>query len=168
MMDFLSCIEQTIADAYKVSSRNTLKENKALGRQEIKYKQCGKQLLYSFDVDVAKKPLPFPFFKDYKGLKKVSDYILFTQRKKDKKPFVLIFELKKSRSPNKQLKLTKLFCDFLIQRMNYAFSESFKPEIRMIGLVEGIKTGTRIDDVSYRDGIFTTPLRYIEIAKLLV
>lgn len=167
MMDFLTCVEQTIADVYKVNSRNTLKEDKTLGRQEIRYKRSGKQLLYSFDVDERGNPSPFPFFKDYKGLKKVSDFVLFTNRQKDNKPFILIFELKKSKSPYKQLKATKSFCEFLIKRMEQAFPVNFDPEIRMIGLVEGIKTGTRIDDVTYNDGIFNTPLRYIEIAKLL-
>lgn len=167
-MDFLSCVEQTIADIYKVNSRNTLKENKTLGRQEIKYKQSGKQLLYSFDVDEEGKPQPFPFFKDYPGLKMISDFILFTNRQKDNKPFILIFELKKRKSPNRQLKITKVFCEFLIKRINFAFHEAFVPEIRMIGLVEGIKTGTRIDDIKYIDDIFTTPLRNIDISKLLI
>ena len=167
-MDFLSCIEQTISGSYKVNTRNTLKEDKESGRQEIKYEQSGKQLVYSFDVNTPGVPQPFPFFKNYPDLKIVSDYVLFTNRKSDNKPFILIFELKKSKSPNKQLKATKQFCCYLIERMNSVFKFNFEPEIRMIGLVEGIKPRSRVDDVKYSDGIFNTPLRFFKIKDLLV
>lgn len=167
-MDFLSCIEQTISDDYKINSRNTLKEDKGNGRQEVKYKQDGKQLVYSFDVLASGIPHPFPFFKDYPGLKIISDYILFTNRKSDNKPFILIFELKKSKSPNKQLRATKQFCSYIIERMNGVFKTQYNPEIRMIGLIEGIKPRSRVDDVKYIDGIFNTPLRFFKIKNLLV
>ena len=167
-MDFLSCIDQTISGNYKVYSRNTLKEDKASGRQEIKYEQSGKQLVYSFDVVASGIPEPFPFFMNYPGLKLVSDYIIFTNRKSDNKPFILIFELKKNKSPNKQLRATKQFCNYLIERMNTVFKENFKPEIRMIGLVEVMKTRSRVSGVKYYDGIFYTPLRFFKIKDLLV
>ena len=167
-MDFLSCVEQTISGNYKVNSRNTLKEDKASGRQEIKYEQSGKQLVYSFDVVTSGIPEPFPFYKDYPGLKIVSDYVIFTIRKSDNKPFVLIFELKKTKSPNKQLWATKLFCKYLIERMNIVFKENFEPEIRMIGLIEGMKSRSRVDDIKYDNGVFHTPLRFFKIKDLLV
>jgi hypothetical protein len=167
-MDFLSCIEQTISDVYKVNSRNTLKEDKTLGRQEIRYERSGKQLIYSLDVAVSGIPQPFPFFKNYPDLKIVSDYVLFTNRKSDNKPFILIFELKKNKLPNKQLKATKQFCCYLMERVNSVFKYKFEPEIRMIGLVEGIKPMSRVDNVKYNDGIFNTPLRFFKIKDLLI
>lgn len=167
-MDFLSCIEQTISVNYKVNSRNTLKEDKTSGRQEIKYQQSGKQLVYSFDVVTAGIPEPFPFYKNYPGLKIVSDYIIFTNRQSDNKPFILIFELKKSKSPNKQLWATKQFCLYLIERMNSVFKENFEPEIRMIGLIEGMKLRSRVDDIKYNNGIFHTSLRFFKIKDLLI
>lgn len=167
-MDFLSCIEQTISENYKVNSRNTLKEDKASGRQEIKFERSGKQLVYSFDVVAPEIPEPFPFYRSYPGLKIVSDYIIFTNRKSDNTPFVLIFELKKRKSPNKQLRATKQFCNYLIERMNNVFKEKFKPEIRMIGLIEGMKTRSRVDDIKYNDGFFYTPLRFFKIKDLLI
>lgn len=165
--DFLSFVEQTISDCYKVKTSKAFKEDKSAGRQRVEYKSQGKQLVYSFDVNTAGIAQVFPFFKDAKGLKSVSDYIVFTNRKSDSQPFILIFELKKSEFPKQQLIASSEFCQFIIQRINTVFKQEFKPIIRMIGLVEKMKTATRIDKQEYNNGILYTPLRTLDISKLL-
>lgn len=165
--DFLYCVDQALSSTYKVNTRKVFLEEKESGRQEIKYKSQGKQLVFSFDVNTRGVASPFPFFKNVEGLKSVSDYILFTLRMSDSKPFILIFELKKKKRPKKQLLATKKLCLYIIDMINIAFKEEFQPEIRMIGLVEGIKTATQIDKLEYKDNILYTPLRVLEISKLL-
>lgn len=165
--NFLYCVEQAISNAYKVNTSKVFQEEKESGRQEIKYKSQGKQLVFSFDVNTKGVASPFPFFKNVEGLKSVSDYILFTLRMSDSKPFILIFELKKNKRPKRQLLATKQLCLYIMEMINIAFNEDFHPEIRMIGLVEGIKTSTQIDKLEYKDDILYTPLRVFEISKLL-
>lgn len=165
--DFLYYVDQTLSNSYKVNTRKVFREDKISGRQEIKYKSQGKQLVFSFDVNTKGVVSPFPFFKDVEGLKSVSDYVLFTSRSSDSKPFILIFELKKKKLPKKQLLATKQFCLYIIEMINLVFHKTFQPEIRMIGLVEGIKTATQIDKIEYKDDVLYTPLRVLDIAKLL-
>lgn len=165
--DFLFYIDQALSDLYKVTTRKILQEDKDSGRQSIKYISQGKQLVYSFDVNTKGISTPFPVFKDVPGLKAMSDYIMFTTRASDSKPFILIFELKKSKLPKSQLLATEQFCRFLISRINSVFPVEFKPEIRMIGLVENMKTCTRIDKIEYFENILYTPLRVLDIGKLL-
>lgn len=165
--DFLCCVDQALSNVYKVNTRKFFREDKESGRQEIKYKSQGKQLVFSFDVNKKGVASPFPFFKDVEGLKSVSDYILFTLRTSDSKPFILIFELKKKKIPQKQLLATKQLCLYIVEMINIVFHEEFHPEIRMIGLVEGIKIATQIDKIEYKNDILYTPLRVLNIAKLL-
>ena len=165
--EFLSFVEQTISDCYKVKTSKAFKEDKSTGRQRVEYKSRGKQLVYSFDVNTAGIAQVFPFFKNIKGLKSVSDYIVFTNRKSDLQPFILIFELKKSEYPKQQLMASLEFCQYIIQRINTVFKQDFKPVIRMIGLVEKMKTATRIDKLEYNNDILYTPLRTLDISKLL-
>lgn len=165
--DFLCCVDQALSNTYRVNTRKVFREDKKLGRQEIKYKTQGKQLVFSFDVNTKGVASPFPFFNNIEGLKSVSDYILFTLRSSDLKPFILIFELKKKKLPKKQLLATKQLCLYMIEMINIAFNANFHPEIRMIGLVEGIKTMTQIDKYKYKNDILYTPLRVLDIAKLL-
>lgn len=165
--DFLYYIDQALSDVYKVNTHKVLREDKKSGRQEIKYKSQGKQLVFSFDINSEGIDPPFPFFKDVEGLNSVSDYILFTIRTSDSKPFILIFELKKTKLPKKQLLATEQLCIFIINRINSVFHVNLQPEIRMIGLVENIKTGTKIDKLEYKNKLLYTPLRVLDIAKLL-
>lgn len=165
--DFLFYIDQALSNSYKVNTRKILQEDKISGRQSIKYISHGRQLVYSFDVNKKGVPPIFPMFKNVTGLKEVSDYVLFTTRASDSKPFILIFELKKSKLPKSQLLATEQFCRFLISRINSVFPVKFKPEIRMIGLVENMKTCTRIDKIEYFENILYTPLRVLDIGKLL-
>ena len=165
--DFLFYIDQALSEEFKVNTRKVLKEDKILGRQEIKYKSQGKHLVYSFDINTKGMKSPFPFFKDVKGLKSISDYIMFTTRVVDSKPFILIFELKKNKLPKKQLLATEYLCNYLICKIRTTFGIDLQPEIRMIGLVENVKYGTQIDKLEYKDRILYTPLRVLDIAKLL-
>ncbi len=87
--DFLFYIDQALSEEYKINSRKILKEDKESGRQEVKYKSQGKQLVYSFDVNAEGVASPFPIFKDVGGIKAVSDFIMFTMRAEDSKPFIL-------------------------------------------------------------------------------
>ena len=165
--DFLYCVDQALSSSYKINTRKVFREDKESGRQEIKYKSQGKQLVFSFDVNTKGVASPFPFFNNVEGLKSVSDYIVFTLRTSDSKPFILIFELKKKKRPKKQLLATKQLCLYMIEMINIAFKMDFHPEIRMIGLVEGIKSTTQIDKLEYKDNMLYTPFRVLEISKLL-
>ena len=55
----------------------------------------------------------------------------------------------------------------MMNRINAVFHVNIQPEIRMIGLVENIKFGTQIDNLEYKNKILYTPLRVLDIAKLL-
>jgi|GEM_PF-5742847 len=77
----------------------------------------------------------FPYFNDVEGLKSISDYVVFAQRGDDF--FAFIIEMKKSsHSPQKQVRLTKIFVEFLLNRIKGAglSIDSDGCKIRLIGI----------------------------------
>ncbi len=83
----------------------------------------------------------FPYFNDIEGYKKNCDYIIFAEN--TSKLYVFLVELKNSiASPEKQLKISKPFAEFLVARIE-AVEGSFGKEI--IYKMVGIKERARVD-----------------------
>lgn len=165
MAGFLQCIDESIDGSFKESPCvSTLVENRPNGTQKIVLQGGGQKLLYCFEKDGIKL---YPYFNDVEGLKSIADYVLFTKTDKDE-PFILIFELKKSKNPIYQLMATKYFCVFLMERISVAQKCKFCPQIRMIGLVENAKGSTNPRNLKYNErGVLTTPIRKLKLTDLL-
>lgn len=165
MTEFLQCIDESIDSSFKESSCvSTLVEKKPNGTQQIVLQGGGQKLLYCFERDGVRL---YPYFKDVEGLKSIADYVLFTKTDKEE-PYILIFELKKSKNPVYQLMATRYFCVFLIERINMTQKCKFNPKIRMIGLVENAKGSTNPRNLKYNErGFLTTPLRKLKLTDLL-
>ena len=165
MADFLQCVEECLDRTFKEHpSVSTLVEKKLGGTQQIVLQGGGQKLIYSFDKNNA---VLFPYFNDIHNLKSIADYVVFTQSSQGM-PFILVFELKKSKSPVFQLLATKAFCAFLMERINLAKHTCFKAEIRMIGLVENAKGSTNPRNLKYNQRkIISTSLRKLKLTDLL-
>lgn len=165
MADFLQCVEMCLDSSFLQNPRNsTLVENKPEGAQQIVLHGGGPKLIYSFDKDGVNL---YPYFTEVIGLKSIADYVVFSQSSEGT-PFVLVFELKKSKSPVYQLLVTKTFCTFVMDRINNACKTGFNAEIRMIGLVENAKGSTNPRNLKYNDKkILTTSLRSLKLEDLL-
>ena len=166
MADFLQCVGKCLDSSFLQNPRNsTLVENKPNGAQQIVLHGGGPKLIYSFDKDDVNL---YPYFTKVTGLNCVADYVVFSQSS-DGTPFVLVFELKKTKSPVYQLLVTKMFCTFMLDRINRACKTGFNAEIRMIGLVENAKGSTNPRNLKYNDKkILTTSLRSLKLEDLLV
>lgn len=166
MADFLQCVGMCLDSSFLLNPRNsTLVENKPGGTQQIVLHGRGQRLIYSFDKDGVNL---YPYFTEVTGLNSIADYVVFSQSS-DGTPFVLVFELKKTKSPVYQLLVTKMFCTFMLDRINCACKTGFNAEIRMIGLVENAKGSTNPRNLKYNDKkILTTSLRSLKLEDLLV
>lgn len=165
MVDFLQCVGRCLDSSFLQNPKtSTLVENKPEGAQQIVLHGGGPKLIYSFDKDGVNL---YPYFTEETGLNSIADYVIFSQSS-DGTPFVLIFELKKSKSPVYQLLVTKIFCTFMLDRINKACKTGFNAEIRMIGLVENAKGSTNPRNIKYNDKtILTTSLRSLKLEDLL-
>ena len=165
MADFLQCVGRCMDSSFLQNPRNsTLVENKPNGAQQIVLHGGGPKLIYSFDKDGVNL---YPYFTEVTGLHSIADYVVFSQST-DGTSFVLVFELKKTKSPVYQLLVTKTFCTFMLDRINQACKTGFNAEIRMIGLVENAKGSTNPRNLKYNDRkILTTSLRSLKLDDLL-
>ena len=90
----------------------------------------------------------FPYFQDKTGYKQNCDYIVFAEN--DICLYVFLVELKNSiASPERQLKISKPFAEFLVSRIEAVVGSSAKKvEYRMIGIKERLsKRKTRIENL---------------------
>lgn len=116
--------------------------------------QC---LIYKYDKKLGKeyKGGLFPFFAKTEGVCKVSDYIVFSERKGVL--YVLIVELKRGKAQTfPQLLAAKEFVKYVIATLNRVNETSYVPEIRLIS-IHGInirkkktqETGIKYDEQSH-------------------
>ena len=134
-MDKLNIIIDIIDDKHKLAIQSHLIEEDidVKGKKFkveypiVKHDVNVEYLLYRFTEN------DFPFFKDVTNLKKMCDYILFVQNKKQL--FVFVIDLKSSNYPaQKQLNAAKEFVDFLMKstvRVGVGINEYTVKKIRI-------------------------------------
>lgn len=134
-MSILSEIAEILHDDFK-SRVNCFEEKDAKMKIDIDSNGC-QCLIYKYDKKLGKeyKGGLFPFFAKNAGVCKVSDYIVFAEKKKTL--YCLVIELKRGKSQTfPQLKAAKEFAQYIINTVNRVKGKSYKPKIRLVSIHE--------------------------------
>lgn len=148
-----------------------LEEKKTDMSIKIDKRGC-KYLAYSFDKNLkGYKGGLFPYFKRVAKLSSICDYIIFAEDNKNKKLFVLLIELKKSRANTLlQLEAGKIFAQFLVKTVNRVTQMSYNPQFRLISVIDSRhhKNLTKEKGVRYINDHFQTSANSFIIREFLV
>lgn len=126
----LTCIQEAIHSDCEITGKEKESLSEAQTNMSIKIKGKGQYLLYDFEQ--LKEIFPF-FSNNIKNLKTIADYVLISPNKN--KVYVFVIELKKGKkSQIKQIEYTKQFMNFVLERIAKASKQSFKWEVRGIGI----------------------------------
>jgi len=119
--------EQTIVQEINrdCKGRELIMKREVIGHSSLEY------IIYRFDPDEIDL---FPYFEEVKGLRKICDYLIFSEDKG--RLFIFIVELKKrSGSPLVQLELSECFVNFILKRAEkIGITINKEVHIRKIGL----------------------------------
>lgn len=135
MMDIISDIDYVLHNDFKCRE-NHLEEKGEDFQMSIRVNMDGcKAVLYKFDkqLDKSYKGGLFPFFAKKENVCKVSDYMLFAEKKGTL--YVIIIEMKRGKSQTfPQLKAATDFANYVIATVNRVKGTAYKPEIRWISI----------------------------------
>lgn len=120
-MDFLQQISTTISREYGQFSKATVfltETDPGSTTKDTRIKKTGPLFLAKFDKKRQNDVDIFPYFSNEKGVRKISDYLLFY--KSNKKFYVFICELKSQRAKGslKQVEASYVLSQFLVNTVS--------------------------------------------------
>lgn len=154
-MSKLEDIQYILSSNFIAPDKTRLRENIGAFVMDIPIKNDGLSYLsYKYDKELTGyRGGLFPFFAQNKGVQRICDYILFTE--KGNRFYALMFELKRGKdNTRKQLEASKCLVNYIISTVIRVKKVPIEPQLRCISISEfkRIKKGTREKPVQYENG----------------